>query len=147
VVTPPPPSIPKKGKGLKTVLIVAGVILVLVVGALVVLGLFFFNTVKAPVDVTNRYIEAVNEGRVEEAWDLLHPNSPLKREYDLRSFRDLVMENKGSLQGWNAHEVNISGSSAVVTVDMDFEEGDSSTLEFELRKKGDDWLVYSYDFV
>ncbi|OFW56094.1 MAG: hypothetical protein A2W01_10140 [Candidatus Solincola sediminis] len=145
-----PPAAPVKkgiGRGWKIAIIVI-IVGVLVVGALAaVLGIFVFTTVKKPVDVTNRFIEAINAGRAQEAWDLLTSDSRVRLENDFNSFReDLVTPSVGSLDTWNAHEVNVSGSRAEVTVDMDFSDGSREEFIFELRKTGDEWLIYDYTY-
>ena len=118
----------------------------LVIGAgAVIFGVFIFNAVKAPVDVANRYIEAINDGDAQEAWDLLHSNSPFKDEYTLSSFKsDVVQPSAGTLKTWNANEVNVNDSRARVRVDMEFTDGSDFRVAFELRKDGDDWRIYDY---
>jgi uncharacterized protein YxeA len=119
---------------------------VLVIGAVVaVLAVFVFKAVKAPVDVTNKYIEAVNNGDAQEAWSLLHPDSRFRREYNAGSFeQELVKPSVNKLDTWNAHEVNVSGDRASVKVDMKFTNGNGQEFTFELRKNGGDWLIYDY---
>ena len=119
---------------------------VVVIGALVaVLAVFVFKAVKQPVDATNRYIEAINNGNAQEAWELLSPDSRIRQENTFNSFQqDLVQPYKGSLSGWNAHEVSISGSGAEVTVDMNFADGEKTEFTFELKKINDRWLIYDY---
>ena len=126
------------------VAIIVAILLLLGVGA-VVAGIIIFRAVKEPVDITNRYIEAVNEGNAELAWSLLHPQSRFKKDYDRKAYGVEVVEaSKGTLRNWNAHEVNISGSRARVGVDLEFTDGSTMKMEFELRREGDEWLVYDY---
>ncbi|MBC7247906.1 MAG: zinc ribbon domain-containing protein [Actinobacteria bacterium] len=141
---PPPP--PKSSSGVwKKVVIVVVVLLLLLGAGAVVSGIFIFRAVKAPVDVTNRYIAAVNEGDAGKAWGLIHPQSRLKRDYDRRSFEEeVVKESVGVLKSWNAHEVSINGSRARVGVDLEFTDGSTMKLEFELRREGNDWLIFDY---
>ncbi len=143
---PPPPGKHKMSQGWKIAIIVI-ITAVLLIGALaVVLGVFVFKTVKAPVDVTNRYIEAINTGRAQEAWDLLSPDSSLRQEYDFSSFQtDVVQPSIDALTTWNAHQASVSGSQAEVGVDMSFSDGSSNEeFTFQLRKTGDRWLIYNY---
>lgn len=141
----PPPPVKSSGSVWKKVVVVVVVILLLLGAGAVVAGIFIFRAVKAPVDVTNRYIKAVNEGDAGEAWALIHSQSRFKRDYDRVSYeQDVVEKSEGMLKSWNAHEVSISGSRAHVDVDMEFKDGSSDKLEFELRKEGDDWLIFNY---
>lgn len=143
--TVPPPPAAKKGKGCKIALVI-GLIVLLIVGAgAAVLVLLVFKAVKEPVDVTNRYIEAVNDGEAREAWELLHPDSRFKQDLDLGSFeREIVETSASTLRTWNANEVEVSGSRARVEVDIEYTDGEESTVVFELRKSDGDWLVYDY---
>jgi len=141
---PPPPLKKKMGSGCKIALII-GLVVILVVGVSVtLLALYVFKTVKAPVDVTNRYIEAVNEGDASEAWDLLHPDSPLKEEYTLSSFESEIVESSTKLDKWNANEVEVNDSRARVEVDMEDETGAEFRIAFDLREDGGDWKIYDY---
>jgi uncharacterized protein YxeA len=135
------------GSGWKIALVVI-LIAILVIGAVIAaLAIFVFKTVKAPVDVTNRYIEAVNDGDTREAWSLLHPDSRLRRDYNQSSFEsEVVRPNINALRTWNAHEVNVKDSRATVTVDMKFTTGEEYEFTFELRKDGGEWLIYEYTY-
>ena len=142
---PPPPRKQGMRPGCKIALIVT-VIVVLVVGAAIAaLAIFVFRTVKAPVDATNRYIEAINDGDTQEAWGLLHPNSRFREEYGESTFEMQIVEpSAGTLRTWNANEAEVSDSRARVEVDMEFTDGTDMRVSFELRKDGDDWKVYDY---
>jgi uncharacterized protein YxeA len=146
-VVPPPPGRGKKGSGWKIALVIILVVL-LVIGAVVAgLAVFVFKTVKAPVDVTNRYIEAINNDKAEEAWPLLSSDSRFRRDYTLSTFeREVVKPYVHSLKDWNAHEVNVTGSQAKVNVDMKFVDDTEYEFIFELKKEGGDWKIYSYSY-
>jgi hypothetical protein len=133
-----------KSPGCKIAIIVTIVVALLLAAGIAVLVLFVFGTVKAPVDVTNRYIEAINEGDAQEAWDLLHPSSPLKQDYSLHTFESDIVDTSVRLDTWNANEVSVEDSRAEVGVDMEAEDGTDFRVFFLLRKDGDDWKVYDY---
>lgn len=144
-VVPPPPSRRKMGSGWKAALIIGvSIIIILVVGA-VLIGVFVFTAVKAPVDVTNRYIEAVNDGDAGAAWELLHPASRFKRDYTLSTFESQVIEPTTRLKSWNANEVEVKDNRAMVRVDMEDVEGSDFRVAFELRKDRDDWKIFDYN--
>jgi len=143
-VVPPPPVKQKVGSGLKVAIIVGGGVALLIVIAVVLLALFVFSTVKAPVDVTNNYIEAVNDGNARAAWDLLHPDSPYKEEFDLSSFEAEIIETSTNLRTWDANEVDVNNDRASVTVDMTDFDGYEFEIIFDVRKDGDDWKIYDY---
>ncbi len=143
-VVPPPPRKQKTGSGWKVAIII-GIIAILLIGAAgAFLALFVFKAVKAPVDVTNRYIEAINDGNAQEAWDLLHPSSPIKQEFTLSSFESEIVDTSIRLETWDANEVNVEDSRARVKVDMEDTDGTEFQVVFDLRKDGDDWMVYDY---
>jgi hypothetical protein len=144
-VVPPPPVKKKMSSGWK-IAIVVFLVAVLVIGAgAVIFGVFIFKTVKAPVDVTNRYIEAINDGDAQEAWDLLHSDSPFKQGQTIASFdSSIVQPSVGILDTWNANEVNVNDSRAQVKVDLEFTDGSDYRVAFELRKQGDEWKIYDY---
>lgn len=151
--TPQPPPVPPalpardKRKKLMKVLIILGIVFIVVVIGAVILITLFIGTVKAPVDVTNRYIEAVNKGNATEAWDLLHPNSRLKTDYSFDQYKkDVVDRSKGYLTKWNAHNVTVSGSKAAVEVDITFKGAGEEAFEFSLRKSNGKWLIYDYKY-
>ena len=132
------------GSGWKAFLIIGvSLVVVIAVGA-VLLGVFVFKAVKAPVDVTNRYIEAVNEGDASAAWEMLHPSSRFKRDYTLSTFESQVIEPTTRLKSWNANEVEVKNGRAEVKVDMEDVEGSEFRVAFELRKDGSDWKVFDY---
>ena len=125
-------------------IIVGGVAILLIVVAVLFLALFVFNTVKAPVDVTNNYIEAVNDGNAREAWDLLHPDSPIKEAFDLSSFEAEIIATSVKLRTWDANEVDVRNDRAEVTVDMTDSDGYDFEVVFDVRKDGGDWKIYDY---
>ena len=122
-----------------------GIVVILVIGAAVAfLALFVFKAVKAPVDATNNFIEAVNDGNAREAWDLLHPDSPFKEEFDLSSFEAEIIATSTSLKTWDANEVEVTNGRAEVRVDMEDSDGYEFEIVFDLRKDGGDWKIYEY---
>jgi hypothetical protein len=142
---PPAPRKQGMSRGWKIAIVVI-ISVVVVFGALAaLLGVFVFKTVKKPVDTTNRYIEAVNNGRAQDAWNLLTTDSRIRKEYDLNSFQEEVVQpNVGDLSTWNAHEVNIKGSQAEVAVDMTFSTGTKNEVTFQLKEINGQWLIDDY---
>jgi hypothetical protein len=143
----PPPPVRKSGSGWKVAIIVGLIAILVLTAGGVLFAVFVFRAVKAPVDVTNRYIEAINDGDAEEAWDLLHPESPFKDEYTFTTFESDVVDMTISLRTWNADEAEVSGSRATVGVDMEDTSGDVFRISFDLRKDGGDWKVYDYVYI
>jgi hypothetical protein len=145
-VVPPPPVKQKTGSGWKIAIIVGLVVILVMVAAGALLAVFVFKTVKAPVDVTNSYIEAVNDGNAGEAWVLLHPDSRFKKEYTLGTFESEVVDMNIGLRTWNANEVDVKDSRATVGVDMEDVNGDEFRVIFDVRKDGDEWKIYDYAY-
>ncbi|MDY6794083.1 MAG: DUF4878 domain-containing protein [Actinomycetota bacterium] len=122
------------------------VVLLIIGAAVAVVAIFVVKTVKAPIDVTNNYIEAINEGNASEVWSLLDSDSPLRQQYTQSSFeQEVVNPSVGELRTWNANEVNVTNNKARVEVDMEFTDGTEFTVSFDLRKDNGDWRVYDYD--
>jgi flagellar basal body-associated protein FliL len=136
----------KSGKGWKIAIVVILVVLLVIGGAVAAIGLLVFSAVKAPIDVTNNYIEAVNEGDAEAAWELLHPDSPFRQDFTFSEFETEVIETSANqLTTWNANEADVSSDRARVEVDLTFTDGDEYRAGFALRKDGGDWLIYDYE--
>jgi hypothetical protein len=134
----------KTGSGWKIALVV-GLVAILIIGAAVTfLAIFVFKAVKAPVDVTNRYIEAINDGDAQAAWDLLHPGSPFKEEFTLSSFTSEIVDTSVKLETWDANEVEVTGDRAEVKVDMTDSDDFDFEVVFDVRKDGGDWKIYDY---
>lgn len=143
---PPVPGKQKTGKGWKIAIVVILVVVLVIGGAAVAIGLFVFSAVKAPIDVTNNYIEAINEGDAEAAWELLHPDSPFRQNYTFNEFEtDVVGTSTNQLTTWNANEVDVSTGRATVEVDLTFTDGSEYRVAFALRKDNGDWLLYDYE--
>ena len=143
--TPPPPAARGTGRVVKIVLVSAVIGILVIGGGLTATIYFVYRAVKPPVDATNRFIAAVNEGNTQEAWDLLHPSSYYKRNYDSFRFRQEVVEQlSGTLSSWNANQSSVSGSEAEVGVDMTDADGSEYRVTFSLRKDGDDWLILDW---
>jgi uncharacterized protein YxeA len=144
---PPPPAKQKTKSGWKVALVVILIILLVIGAGISLLAVFVFKTVKAPVDVTNHYIEAVNNGNAEEAWALLSSDSRFRQDYTLTTYeREVVQPSVNSISTWNAHQVDVSGSNAEVGVSMTFTDGTEYEFSFALRKKGSDWFIYDYTY-
>lgn len=145
-VPPPPPTKQKTGKGWKIAIIVILITLLVIGGAVAAIGLLVFSAVKAPIDVTNNYIEAINEGDAEAAWELLHPNSPFRHNFTFAEFETKVVEPSAhQLATWNANEVDVSGNRAVVEADLELTDGSGYRARFALRKDNGDWKVFEYE--
>ncbi len=148
--TPPPLPVspaPDRRKKLIKVLVALGIIFIVVVVAAVILLTLFIGTVKAPVDVTNKYIEAVNMGNATEAWGFLHPASRFKTGYSFDQYTEQVVNrSSGFLTKWNAHHVTVSNSNALVEVYITFKNAKKETIEFALKKTNGKWLIYDYAY-
>ena len=142
---PPPPAKQKTGKTWKIVLVVALVVALVIVGAVAAIGLFVFSAVKAPIDATNEFIEAVNKGDANTAWDMLHPSSSFRQDYTQSTFETEVVDTlAGELSTWNANEASVSGSEAQVEVDVSYKDGSEDRVTFNLEKSNDDWLILNW---
>jgi uncharacterized membrane protein YvbJ len=146
VVIPPPPVKQRTGSIWKLIIVIA-LIGVLVIGGVVATVVFLVvRAVKPTIDVTNQFIEAINEGNAEKAWSLISPSSTFKDNYTLTTFEtEIVDALSGQLETWDAHEASISGSEAKVGVDFTYKDGTDDSTTFYLEKSGDEWLILDWD--
>ncbi len=140
---PPPPK--KSKKGCVIALLITLVVLLVGAGLAVSLGIWVFKTVKGPVDTTNKYIEAINGGDLETAWNLLYSASPKKRDYTKEEFdAKVVKPNVNYLSTWNAYSSSISDDHAQVKAKMTPRTEASFEVVFDLRKEGGEWKIFDY---
>lgn len=130
---------------MKIVLISALIGILVVGGGLAATVYFVYRAVKPPVDATNRFIAAVNEGDAREAWEMLHPSSYYKQNYDSFRFQQEIVEQlSDALSSWNANQSSVSGSEAKVGVDLVYTDGSESRATFYLLKSDGDWLIMDW---
>lgn len=142
---PPAPVKQKTGKGWKIALVIGLVAILVIGGAVAAIGLLVFSAVKAPIDATNEFIEAINEGDAQTAWGLLHPSSPFREDYTQSTFATEVVDTlEGELSTWNANEASVTGSEAQVEVDISYKDGSEDRVIFNLEKSDDEWLILDW---
>lgn len=135
-----------QGGGMATAGIVISVIaIVLILAVALPVGIWFYNTVKEPMNVTNNYIKYVNNGDASSAYDLLAANSPTRKDYTKAEFKSEVVDPYiGYLDTWNANSVSITNDQASVTVEMKPTTGAQFTTTFDLVRVNGTWYVYDY---
>jgi hypothetical protein len=135
-----------QGGGMATAGIVISVIaIVLILAVAVPVGIWFYNTVKEPMDVTNNYIQFVNDGNTTSAYNLLASDSPIRQQYTKAEFASEVVDpHVGDLDSWNANNVSITNDQATVTVDMKLATGSRLTTTFDLVRVNGTWYIYDY---
>ncbi len=154
--TPPaPPAKQQRVPGKKTwmyVAIVIGVIGLLVGGAVLGLGIATgVHYVRGPLDATNNYIRAVNDGDAATAYALLAPESPQRQNRTLQEFNTAVVQPQTDrLRTWRTGGVEFpyagrpGRSRAEVTVTESFRTGETRDFRFLLEKVGSTWLISDY---
>ena len=126
-----------EGGGLATAGIVLSVIaIVLVLAVALPLGIWFYDTIKGPMDTTNDFIKYVKAGNADDAYDLLAPGTATRRELE-----DFVADHKGTPEEYFAFSTSISDDRASVTVRFTDKYDDEFEDTFELRKEDGDWLI------
>lgn len=135
-----------QGSGLATAGIVISIIaIVLVLAVAVPVGIWFYSTVKEPMDATNNYIQFVNDGNASSAYNLLASDSPIRQQYAKAEFASEVVDpHVGDLDSWNANSVSVTNDQATVTVDMKLSTGSRLTTTFTLVRVNDTWYIYDY---
>jgi len=142
------PKGPKSKRTGMVIGIIIGVIGLLVLGAVIGLcvasGVHF---VKGPLDATNEYIRALNDGDAAIAYDLLAPGAPQRRNRSLEQFtQDVVQPAEGRLRTWRTGGVDFPNgtSRANVTVTESLRTGETRDFRFLLRKVDSRWLITDY---
>lgn len=116
----------------------AVVFAVLAVGAVALLALL---ASRAPVGVAERYLLALDQGRIDEAWAMLHASSDYKENGDLEGYQYLVKGRMDRVSGWEMHLSHLTGSRAYVDVGLS-RDGEVQWLRIGLRDDGKGWEVY-----
>lgn len=141
----PPQPAPRRGgsRGLKIALIITGVIVVLL-GACAVTGVFiFWKYISAPADVANDYVKAVNEGNLDEAYEMLSRQA--KANLSLSEFKSNNEPLQGKIEKWNTSQINVEstgdGSIARVQMDVSLTDGSKITWDMFLIKQDGVWKM------
>ncbi len=128
--------------------IVIGVIGLLVGGAVLGLGIASgVHFVRGPLDATNAYIRAVNNGDAATAYDLLAPEAPQRQNRTLQEFNLAVVQPQTDrLRTWRTGGVEFPNgtSRASVTVTESFRTGETRDFRFLLREVDSTWLITDY---
>ena len=142
------PKVPKGKRTGMVIGIVIGVVGLLVLGAVVGLGIASgVHFVRGPLDATNQYIRAVNNGDAATAYDLLAPEAPQRRNRTLQQFtQDVVQPAEGRLRSWRTGGVDFPNgtSRANVTVTESLRTGETRDFRFLLRKVDSHWFITDY---
>ncbi len=138
-----------EGKGLAAAGITLGTLsLVLILAVGIPVGIWVYNFVKQPIDTTNRFMQHIADGEYDQAYSMLHPDSPI-RDYSAAEFRMRMKEEFKDLSGWNANgfEARTVGGLTyyVVHVDVKQRSGLSRQRDFSLRKDEGEWHIYDID--
>lgn len=127
-----------KTRGLRARIITAAALAVPAFAAFAFLAVL---TARAPVEASERYMSALGEGRLGEAWEMLHATSELKERGDLEGYMNQVRERMDSVSGWKVHLRHLTGSRAYVDVEL-FRDGGRDVFRLGLRNDGEGWMVY-----
>ncbi len=148
---PQPPAktrAPSSKKTGITLAVIIGLIGLLVLGAVIGLGIATgVHFIRGPLDATNAYIRALNEGDAATAYDLLAPEAPQKRNRTLQEFSSEVVDPaRNRLRSWRTGEIDFpSGTSrANVTVTESLRTGGVQDWRFVLREVDSTWLITDY---
>ncbi len=112
--------------------------------AVLALAAFSFLAVQAahaPVETVEHYLLTLNEGRLGEAWEMLHVTSRFKEEGDFEGYLSLMKERMDSVTGWKTHLSHLTGSRAYVDVEL-LRDGGGSRFRLGLRNDGKRWMIH-----
>lgn len=142
---------PKVPQGKRTGMVVGiliGAIGLLVLGAVIGLGIGSgVHFLRGPLDTTNAYIRAVNNGDAATAYNLLAPEASQRRDRSLEEFNQAVVQPADNrLRSWRTSGVDFPNgtSHASVTVTESFRTGESGDFRFLIRKVDSRWLITDY---
>ncbi len=132
------------GKKLEKAVSLKARVLVAAAFALVALGAAAFLAVlmaRAPVEKAEEYLAALAQGRIDQAWDMLHETSDFKEEGDLQGYMEYVERRMGAVTGWRTHLWYLTGSRSYLDVELE-REGEVHSFRLGLRNDGAGWRIY-----
>ncbi len=113
-----------------------GILGILVAIAAVVEASLLVGEITEPIDRTNEFINAVNAGDVDTAYDLLAPGTTTKAKLE-----DFVDEHRNSTKSHFAYASSINNDKAEVTVTFTDKDGYEYDEDFQLRKEDGEWKI------
>ncbi len=162
----PPPPAKKSKKGCVIALVITLVVILVGAGLAVALGFWVFKADKEPVEpvetvesgetakiveTVNKFMEALNKGDTDTAWNMLYSNSPFRWYYSMskEQFDAYVVKPCiNYFSSWNAYDCSVSEDTANVKTKMTPRTGDQYEMTIILNKQDGDWKVFDmlYDY-
>lgn len=118
-------------------MVVAGIVV-----GLVLLGFWIVGSARGPIDATNEFVAALDEGRLDEAYASLCDGT--QADVTPEDFAS-QMEGAPAITGYTFFSSALrDGGETVVsgTVEVD---GSPRAVDFGLRRENDEWTVCTYD--
>lgn len=136
---PPPPSAKKEGIG--KYILLAGVGCLLLLGLIGAIVFLVFKFTAGPVDVVNKSLAALREGKVEEAYAMC--SKEFQRSASLDDFRNYVERYSILKNAKEFSSYNREVSNGVATLNGNIKGKDDSTVPavYKLVKEGGGWKI------
>ena len=121
--------------------------LLIIAAALVVVFVVLKAGSGGPGAAVKKYLEAVDNGKVTEAWDYLSGSELSTGNRTREQYEEWVKNLKQTITNLNVESEEVSGNSAVVRVEVTTKDGENSYTGYNLLKAGDEWKIDSfYDY-
>jgi len=140
-VTAPRPAKKGMSRGGKIAIIV-GISAVVLIAAVIGIAVFcIIGAIKAPADVSNKYLQALSDGDLSTAWGYISKDT--QKEETRSSFISDKEAFKGEIESYNTNGIEVSNGHAQVEMDIDFKNGEKATWEISLIKENGEWKISS----
>lgn len=113
---------------------------VTIIGA--VIGTKFYSTIKEPIEVTAKYLDAVKNGNLEEAYDYIHPDT--KEEMSFDDFKAVIERDKKyyeNIKSYNWPSSNITNDIAQVKGTINYNDGRKKDVKATLKVANKIWKI------
>ncbi|MBU4175301.1 MAG: DUF4878 domain-containing protein [Actinobacteria bacterium] len=140
-VAAPRPAKKGMSRGGKIAIIV-GISAVVLIAAVIGVAIFLLvGAIKAPADVSNKYLQALNDGDLSTAWGYISKDT--QKEETRSGFISDKESFKGEIDSYNTSGVEVSNGNARVEMDIEFKDGKKATWEISLIKENGKWKINS----
>jgi len=122
--------------------IIVGISAVVLIAAVIGVAIFLLvGAIKAPADVSNKYLQALNDGDLSTAWGYISKDT--QKEETRSGFISDKESFKGEIDSYNTSGVEVSNGNARVEMDIEFKDGKKATWEISLIKENGKWKINS----
>lgn len=115
-------------------------VVVAIIGAII--GTQFYSTIKEPIDVVAKYLDAVRNGNLEDAYDYIHADT--KDQMSFNDFKAVIERDKKyyeNIKSYNWPSSNITNDIAEVKGTINYNDGRKKDVKATLRVQDKKWKI------